>query len=56
MQIEVSKEEKALLREVAEDALKELKVEIRRTSTHEYRDRLKEREELLGEIVVRLSQ
>ncbi len=56
MQLDISTEEHKLLRDLAEEALRELKVEIRRTSTHEYQDRLKQREVLLKELVGRLAE
>jgi hypothetical protein len=55
MQIDVGKKEQELLQELTTHALKELKVEIRRTSTYEYHDRLKEKQLLLEGLIARLS-
>ncbi len=55
MQIDISTEEQKLLCDLAESALKELKVEIRRTSTHEYQDQLKEKEAQLLDLASRLA-
>ncbi len=55
MQFDLSVEEQQMFRDLAESALKELKAEIRRTSTHKYRDELKERETLLEGVLGRLS-
>ncbi len=55
MQLEIGNEERELLQELGTHALKELKSEIRRTSTHEYQDRLKEKERLLKGLIARLA-
>jgi hypothetical protein len=55
MQLELSAQEKELLHELADAALRELKSEIRRTSTHEYQDSLKQREAMLQSLIGRLA-
>jgi hypothetical protein len=56
MQVELSNEQFGLLKRVADLALTELKVEVRRTSIREYHDELKREEEQLKEIVARLDE
>jgi hypothetical protein len=56
MQVEFSNEQFDLLKRVADLALTELKVEVRRTSNREYQEELKREKEQLKEIVVRLGE
>ena len=55
MQLELTSEERDLLRRVIDQAAKELKVEVRRTSTREYHDDLQKEEQMLLHLLKRLE-
>jgi hypothetical protein len=54
MQIEVSDAERELLIDVLERALKETRVEVRRTSTRDFHDKLLAEEQTLGDLLARI--
>jgi len=54
MQLEISTEDRATLLELVERALSDTRVEIRRTSTPEFHDRLSAEAERLDDILRRL--
>jgi hypothetical protein len=51
----LSTEERELLEEVLHETISELRMEIADTDSHDYRARLHEREDMLKQIVKRLS-
>jgi hypothetical protein len=55
MQLEISSDERDLLRKITERALSEIRVEVRRTDTPSYHDELKAEEALLDALLARLS-
>ncbi len=55
MQIEISNEGRELLHDLLESALGEIRQEIHHTKTHEYRDKLKEREVVIRDLLAKLS-
>ncbi len=54
--IEVSPAEAATLREILESYLGDLRMEIAATDAQEFRDKLKEREEVVKAVLVRLRK
>ena len=55
MQLELTDEQAALLRELLDSALRELRVEVRRTETSTYHDELAAKEKRLREIIGQLG-
>jgi hypothetical protein len=55
MQLTLSEEEAAALREILASELSDLRVEIRRTDTHDVRERLRVRERLLDRLLAELG-
>jgi ribosome recycling factor len=56
MQLELTPEERDLLKRVIDQAAKEMKVEVRRTSTRDYHDELQKEEVMLFDLVKRLGE
>jgi ribosome recycling factor len=56
MQLELTPEERDLLKRVIDQAAKEMKVEVRRTSTRDYHDELQKEEKMLFDLVKRLGE
>ena len=55
VQLSLTPEEAASLREVLADSLAELRMEIADTDAHEFRERLKEQEVFLKRMLARLA-
>jgi hypothetical protein len=55
MQLELTPEERDLLKRVIDRAAKEMKVEVRRTSTRDYHDELQAEESQLAGLIEKLS-
>jgi hypothetical protein len=55
-QFELTSEEVALMRELLDSGLRELRDEIRHTDSRQYRDMLKEREALLQKLTSHLVE
>lgn len=55
MQLTLSEEEAAALREILAGEISDLRVEIRRTDTYDVRERLRARERLLDRLLAELS-
>ncbi len=55
MQLELTEEERELLREVLDSALRELRVEVRRTETSDFHDSLAARETKIRELLSRVG-
>jgi hypothetical protein len=55
MEFEIDAQERGLLVRLVEQALGDMRVEIRRTSTPEYRDRLQAEERILASVLRRLG-
>ena len=55
MDVTLSDGERTLILELLNHALGELKSEIRRSSTHEFQDQLKDKEQLMSGLIGRLS-
>lgn len=53
--VEFTAEELNVLRETLRQTLKEIDIEVFRTDTHEFKEMLKHRREILQRIVARLS-
>jgi hypothetical protein len=52
---ELTREEMEVLREVFEHAMNELDIEIGRTDTHDFKDKLKRRRVIMDQILVKLA-
>lgn len=55
MQLELSAEERAVLEQIVERALAEMRVEVRRTSTPKYHDDLRADTELVKSLLARIK-
>jgi hypothetical protein len=55
MHLELSKEERAILEQIIERALSEMRVEVRRTSTPRYHDDLLADEERVKQLLERIK-
>ncbi len=55
MYVSLDREQTDTLREVLQSALKQVRIESSRTDSHDYREMLHHREDLLGEVLSKLS-
>jgi hypothetical protein len=55
MQLDLSPEERAVLEQIVERALSELRVEVRRTTTPAYHDGLRADEERVKDLLARIK-
>jgi nicotinamide riboside kinase len=55
MQLVLSEEERQELTETLDEAVRDLREEVRKTADHSYRERLKRRQELVREVLDRLA-
>ena len=53
--VELNREELDVLREVFEHAINELDIEIGRTDTHDFKEKLKRRRAVMDRILVKLT-
>lgn len=56
MQLELSAEDCALLERIADRALSEMRVEVRRTTTPQFHDELAKDEQRLKDLLVRIRE
>jgi hypothetical protein len=54
MQLELSSEERTILEKIVEQALSEMRVEVRRTTTPKYHDELRSEEERVKDLLARI--
>ena len=55
MYISLQSDQAAILREILQSSLRELRIESSRTDTHDFRDKLHAREDLVESILAKLS-
>ena len=53
--LELTREELDVLRQILEHAINELDIEIGRTDTHDFKEKLKRRRAMMGRILVKFA-
>ncbi len=56
MALELTNEEQAVLADIVDEELRDLKEEIYKTETFEYKEQLQKREDLLEKLLAKLKQ